>query len=69
MGTPAGQTVSQRRQPVQSSIQSSTEASAADRKRCAPGPACFGPGKRGVTRETGQAAMQVHTGRRGPEVL
>ena len=35
------------------------QASDADRNRCAPGPACFGPGKRGVTRETGQAAMQV----------
>ena len=59
MGTPAGQTVSQRRQAVQSSIQSSTETSAAERKRCAPGPACLGPGKRGVTRDTGQTAMQV----------
>ena len=59
MGTPAGQTVSQRRQAVQSSIQSSTETSDAERNRCAPGPACFGPGKRGVTRDTGQTAMQV----------
>lgn len=44
---------------MQRSIHPSTEGSSGPRKRSAPGPACFGPGKRGVTLETGQTAMQV----------
>ena len=44
---------------MQRSIQRSTEGSSDFRNRSAPGPACLGPGKRGVTRATGQMAMQV----------
>jgi hypothetical protein len=58
IGTPEGQTVSQSMQPVHMIIQSSTDASAGERKRCAPGPACFGPGNAGDTRETGQTVVQ-----------
>jgi len=57
--TPDEHTMSQRWQPMQRSIHSSTEGSFGLRNRSAPGPACFGPGKRGVTRDTGQMAIQV----------
>jgi hypothetical protein len=57
--TPDEQTVSQRWQPMQSSIHSSTEGLSGLRNLSAPGPACFGPGNCGDTRETGQMAVQV----------
>ena len=57
--TPEEQTMSQRWQPIQRSIHLSTEGSLGLRNRSAPGPACLGPGNCGVTRETGQTAIQV----------
>jgi len=51
--------MSQRWQPIQRSIHLSTDGSPGIRNRSAPGPACFGPGNCGVTRETGQTAVQA----------
>jgi hypothetical protein len=57
--TPEEQAMSQRWQPMQRSIHLSTDGSSSVRNRSAPGPACFGPGNCGVTRETGQTAVHA----------
>ena len=57
--TPQGQAISQRLHWLHRSTHSSSAFSLSDRNRWASGPACLGPGKSGLTRNTGQFSTQI----------
>ena len=57
--TPQGQAISQRLHWLHRSTHLSSTFSLSDRNLWASGPACLGPGKSGLTRNTGQFSTQI----------